>query len=255
MDHSKPTVEMVADTTTAPASVSVDAAASIPLTAVPARATADVPACDTTGDTPYSASGAGRSRASRNKRALAEVGDVIPAADASGSPQQNLRPGDQAFGRTRHPPIPERIGAAASLVLDKDLGELMSLVLRGVKARSIPVTAARLLLDRLLPNGRHIKLDLPTIRCADDLDIAHRIILSAVNDGRITPSEAREVQAVIAEAWKARLEAHEHPNLGGKETIDPEAYRERICMAARRYGMVMPDEALGTASKSKMSLP
>ena len=100
MGHSKPTVETVADNTTAPASDPVDAAASI---AVPARDTADASARDTTTDTPSSASGAGRSRASRRKRALAEGGDVIPPADASVSPQQNLRPGDQAFGRTQAP--------------------------------------------------------------------------------------------------------------------------------------------------------
>ena len=61
-----------------------------------------------------------------------------------------------------------------------------------------------------------------------------------MNAGAITPSEAAAVQTVIQQAWRGCLEAHEHPNIGVKETIDPEAYRERICKAARSYGMIWP---------------
>jgi hypothetical protein len=128
--------------------------------------------------------------------------------------------------------LPERVGAAASLLLDERQGELVSLVLRGVKAKSIPISAARLLLERALPPTRAIKLDLPVIRTAADLNLAEEIIMQAMNDGILTPAEAAAVQSVVAEAWRARREAatHEQPR-------SPEEVRAAVEAAARGYGM------------------
>lgn len=191
MDHNKTSISMVTSTSAEPAAAVAEADATVHVALVPARDAADAPARDKGAGSASLAGSTAPPRAARKKRETFHVGEIIPPAETLGSPRPNLRPGDRGFGRTRHPPLPERVGAAASLVLDKDLGELVSLVLRGVKARSIPVTAARLLLERLLPNGRHIRLGLPVVRSADDLEEAHRIILQAVNDGRITPGEAR----------------------------------------------------------------
>jgi hypothetical protein len=79
------------------------------------------------------------------------------------------------------------------------------------------------------------------IRTADDLTRAQEIITDALNAGAITPKEAVAVQSVMQQAWRSRLEAHEHRDLVGKEQIDREAYRERIYTATRSFGMVWSD--------------
>jgi len=60
-------------------------------------------------------------------------------------------------------------------------------------------TALRLCLERLVPprKDRAISLDLPEIKSPDDIAQALRAVLVAVGKGRITPSEAGEVMALI----------------------------------------------------------
>ena len=60
-------------------------------------------------------------------------------------------------------------------------------------------TALRLCLERLVPprKDRPILLDLPAIKSADDAAKAIGTVLAAVAEGRITPSEAGEVMALI----------------------------------------------------------
>jgi hypothetical protein len=60
-------------------------------------------------------------------------------------------------------------------------------------------TALRLCLERLVPprKDRPISLDLLAIKSGDDAAKAVGAVLAAVGEGRITPSEAGEVMALI----------------------------------------------------------
>jgi hypothetical protein len=60
--------------------------------------------------------------------------------------------------------LQERVGAAAATVLGEELGTLVRNVLEGIKRKTIPAAAGKLVLERLLPLGRPIRLDLPASR-------------------------------------------------------------------------------------------
>src|SRR5688500_18406411 len=96
-----------------------------------------------------------------------EATDITTPARTRG-----LRPGDPNFGRTRHPPLPERLGAAAASVLGEPEGDLVYAVIEGIRRRTVPAAAGRLVLERLLPPGRPLRLGLPAIRSVADLNQA-----------------------------------------------------------------------------------
>ena len=144
-----------------------------------------------------------------------------PVTQARTGRTKGLLPGNKNLSKERGPPLQRRVASAAGTVLGEAMGELVHNILEGMRRKTIPVAVGRLLLERLVPPGRPIKLDLPCIRTADDLMKAQEIVTEAMNAGAITPSEAAAVQMVIQQAWRSCLEAHEHPNIGVKETIDP----------------------------------
>jgi hypothetical protein len=110
----------------------------------------------------------------------------------------------------------------------------------GIKRRSIPAPAGRLVLERLLPPGRPTRLGLPYLATAEDLTTSHAIIIEAVNEGTITAVEARLLQDMVREAWVARKEAEDAPSTL-KRPIDREEMKRRLCEAAASYGMVWPE--------------
>jgi hypothetical protein len=57
-------------------------------------------------------------------------------------------------------------------------------------------SAMRLLLDKLMPKERLIKIDLPRVRSASGAMEALSRILSAVVDGQITPSEGSAISVL-----------------------------------------------------------
>jgi hypothetical protein len=144
----------------------------------------------------------------------------------------------------RRPPLPERVGSLAAAMLGEERGALIGAVIMGIKRRSIPAPAGRLVLERLLPPGRPTRLGLPYLSTAEDLTAAHAIIIEAVNDGVITAAEARLLQDMVREAWAARKEAEEAPSTLKRQT-DPEVRKQRICEAAASYGMVFPEAEAG----------
>ena len=165
--------------------------------------------------------------------------NAVSAVDGKAARTRHLRPGDPAFGRVRRPPLPERVGSLATAVLGEERGALVYAIIAGIKRKSIPAAAGRLVLERLLPPGRPIRLDLPVIRTADDVMHAQDLIVAALNRGDVTAPEARELQDVIAQAWNARKEVvRAPPDL--RHACDPEEERQIICDAASYYGMVWP---------------
>jgi hypothetical protein len=179
---------------------------------------------------------------SRKAKASAATPASVKAANetATTGRTRGLRKGNPNLSRERYPPLPARSGAAASLVLGEELGALVYHVLEGIKRETILASAGRLMLERLLPSGRPIRLDLPAVRSVDDLNHAQGLILSALNDGRVTPREARELQEVVLQVLRAAHEAE--PPRDPHADYSPEEKRRIICEAAAGFGMLWPAE-------------
>ena len=79
-------------------------------------------------------------------------------------------------------------------------------VFEGIRRGTIQAQPGRLLLERLLPESRPVRLDLPRIRSSHDRAIAEGKIMAALNAGQINPTEAHALQRVIAAAWQSLLQ-------------------------------------------------
>ena len=165
--------------------------------------------------------------------------NAVSAVDGKAARTRHLRPDDPQFGRVRRPPLPERVGSLAAAVLGEERGALVYAIIEGIKRKSIPAAAGKLVLERLLPPGRPIRLDLPAIQTAQDMVDAHDLIVAALNRGDITAAEAREIQDVVAQAWNARKEAERAPP-DLRHSTSPEEGKRLISEAAARLGMVWP---------------
>ena len=165
--------------------------------------------------------------------------NVVSAVDGKVARTRHLRPGDPQFGRVRRPPLPERVGSLATAVLGEERGALVYAIIEGIKRKSIPAAAGKLVLERLLPPGRPIRLDLPAIQTAEDMIVAQDLIVAALNRGDVTASEARELQDVVAQAWNAQKEAERAPP-DLRDSTSPEERKRLITEAAKLLGMVWP---------------
>lgn len=72
-------------------------------------------------------------------------------------------------------------------------------------AKGGDMTAARLILDRILPvrKGRPVNFELGTIATADDVTRAIGAVLAAMSQGDLTPDEAATVAGVLDQKRKA----------------------------------------------------
>jgi hypothetical protein len=80
------------------------------------------------------------------------------------------------------------------------VGEAEALTRKAIElAKAGDTTALRLCLERVVPprKDRPINLELPVIDSADDANYAMRVVIAAVGEGRITPSEATILSALI----------------------------------------------------------
>lgn len=67
------------------------------------------------------------------------------------------------------------------------------------EAKNGNIQAIRLILDRILPVRKELpmKINLPEIKCAQDVSAAITIITSAIADGHITVSEGESLSKII----------------------------------------------------------
>jgi hypothetical protein len=80
------------------------------------------------------------------------------------------------------------------------VGEAEALTRKAIElALAGDTTALRLCLERVVPprKDRPVHLELPVIKSADDANQAMRVVVAAVGEGRITPSEATILSALI----------------------------------------------------------
>lgn len=102
--------------------------------------------------------------------------------------------------------LPNRRTRHLEALLEQHAEHLVAVLIR--KARSGDAVALRIVVDRLLPPRRRrpIEIDLPPINGLADLTAAHNAVLSALNVGEISASEAQSLAAVI-ETQRKSLEA------------------------------------------------
>jgi hypothetical protein len=102
--------------------------------------------------------------------------------------------------------LPNRRTRHLEALLEQDAEHLVAVLIR--KARDGDTTALRIAFDRLLPprRSRPIEIALPSITGLADLTAAHNAVLSALNIGEISASEAQALTAVI-DTQRKSLEA------------------------------------------------
>jgi hypothetical protein len=94
-----------------------------------------------------------------------------------------------------------------SIILEKILADDGKEVAEAVvkAAKDGDMTAARLVLDRLIPapKGRRVQLDLPSIDTPKDILAALSAVAHSMGKGEITPDEASQIASVIEFRRKA----------------------------------------------------
>jgi hypothetical protein len=161
-------------------------------------------------------------------------------AAASAARTRGLLRGNPDLNARRRPPLPQRVGAGAAAVLGPEVGELVRDVLEGIKRGALPAQAGRLVLERVLPPGRPVRLGLPRIHGPEDLMLAEDLIGDALDAGEITVEEARGLQDYVLCSWRARREAQEAWDADPDNYVDEATARAEISKAAARFGMVWP---------------
>jgi hypothetical protein len=114
-----------------------------------------------------------------------------------------------------------RVSIMLEKILADDGGEVAEAVVKAAKGGDM--TAARLVLDRLMPppKGRRVHLDLPPIDNPKDILAALSAVATAMGKGEISPDEASQIANVIELRRKAT------------ETVELEA---RVAEIERRQG-------------------
>lgn len=116
----------------------------------------------------------------------------------------NLIKGDPELWRKRRVPLNVRVASHAASTVGEDLGKLTLDILEGMRRKQIPVAIGKIVLERLLPSGRPVQLDLPQIDSGPALARAEARITDALNAGAISPGEARTLQAWAKQSWRSR---------------------------------------------------
>src|ERR687897_1484592 len=125
--------------------------------------------------------------------------DRINGADT----EPERKPGTFRPGNPGRPPGARNKATLAALALLE--GEAEALARKAVElALAGDTVALRLVLDRLLPKGRAIRLDLP-LRTLDDLDAATGAVSGALAEGAIALDEVATLTGLI-EARRRLLE-------------------------------------------------
>ena len=95
----------------------------------------------------------------------------------------------------RKPGSKNRATILTAALVEGDAQELLGKAVELAKAGN--VVMLKFLLGRILPRERLIKLDLPRMEFADDAVEALGRVVGAVSEGRISPSEAAAMAALI----------------------------------------------------------
>ena len=89
-------------------------------------------------------------------------------------------------------------------IFGSEIREVAYCVAEGVRRGSMSPTIGKLILERVLPASRPVMLDLPRLVDANALIEADDKILAAINEGKISPGEARQLQAIVKTLYRNR---------------------------------------------------
>jgi hypothetical protein len=129
-----------------------------------------------------------------------------PDRNNGAATDQPRRPGTFRPGNPGRPPGSRNKATLAALALLE--GEAEAITRKAIElAKEGDPTALRLVLDRLLPKGRAVRLDLP-LRTLADLDQATEAIRGALAEGSVTPDEVATLTGLV-EARRRLLETTE----------------------------------------------
>lgn len=122
-------------------------------------------------------------------------------------------PGNNASttrGRPFQPGNPGRPRGArhkSTVLAEKLMGDDVENVVKAVidAARSGDMTAARIILDRLMParKGRPVEIALPAVKTAADVLAGLEAVLDHVAEGGITPEEGATVASILEQKRRA----------------------------------------------------
>jgi hypothetical protein len=115
----------------------------------------------------------------------------------------------------RRPGSRNRTSLVAEALLKDEETELVRIAIELAKARDTQML--KFLLDRLLPKERSVRIEIPEMQRADDAVDALGVIINAVADGRMAPSEGAGyahlidtyVRAINVHELEARLDKME----------------------------------------------
>jgi hypothetical protein len=129
-----------------------------------------------------------------------------PDRNNGAATDQPRRPGTFRPGNPGRPPGSRNKATLAALALLE--GEAEAITRKAIElAKEGDPTALRLVLDRLLPKGRAVRLDLP-LRTLADLDQATEAIRGALAEGSVTLDEVATLTGLV-EARRRLLETTE----------------------------------------------
>ena len=114
-------------------------------------------------------------------------------------PQGRFAPGNPGKPKgARH-----RVTRHVESLMEGDAEAITGAVIRAAKGGDL--TAARLVLDRIVPPRREpaTPIDLPTIEAASDIPGGVAAILQAVAAGDLTPSEASRLSGLLVDVGRA----------------------------------------------------
>ena len=139
----------------------------------------------------------------------AEMTPGEPAAQKRRSPRtKHLRPGNRNLARIRKAPLLERASIALGGIFGTEVREAAYCVVEGIKRGTMSASIGKLILERVLPASRPVQLDLPEMTGPTALIEADGKILAAVNAGKISPQEARTLQAMMKTLYRNRRVAN-----------------------------------------------
>ena len=112
-------------------------------------------------------------------------------------PGRRFKPGQSGNPRGKIPGTRHRVTLLAEQLLEADIEGVVAKVVKAAKAGNM--TAARLILDRVVPTwrGRPVAIALPELKSSKGAMDALATVVAAMGDGTLSPDEAITISTVI----------------------------------------------------------
>ena len=128
---------------------------------------------------------------------------MVKAPAKTTKKQSGFQPGNSGNPAGRKVGSRNKVTLAMEALLEGEAEALTRVAID--KALGGDTMALRICFDRLYPpqKGRSVRINLPSIKQADDVVRGYEAVLNAVSDGTITPDEASTISSVLEAKRKA----------------------------------------------------